>query len=86
VKLDLPVTTVASTLDPLIFLAERSFGITCLPPFAVSPELAEGKLVSLLEDYLRETGTFRVLWPTNRYLSPKVRAFVDFMAENLFAA
>lgn len=86
VKLDLPVTTVASTLDPLIVLAERSFGITCLPPFAVSPELAEGKLVSLLEDYLRETGTFRVLWPTNRYLSPKVRAFVDFMAENLFAA
>ncbi|MEI2296643.1 LysR family transcriptional regulator [Ensifer sp. MJa1] len=85
VKLDLPVTTVASTLEPLIFLAERSFGITCLPPFAVSPELAEGKLVSLLEDYLRETGTFRVLWPTNRYLSPKVRAFVDFMAANLFA-
>ncbi|MGF6156234.1 DNA-binding transcriptional LysR family regulator [Ensifer sp. KUDG1] len=86
VKLDLPVTTVASTLDPLIFLAERAFGITCLPPFAVSAELAEGKLVSLLEDYLRETGTFRVLWPTNRYLSPKVRAFVDFMAANLFAA
>ncbi|MGF6256833.1 LysR family transcriptional regulator [Ensifer sp. LBL] len=85
VKLDLPVTTVASTLDPLIFLAERAFGITCLPPFAVSAELAEGKLVSLLEDYLRETGTFRVLWPTNRYLSPKVRAFVDFMATNLFA-
>ncbi|WVT71835.1 LysR family transcriptional regulator [Sinorhizobium chiapasense] len=85
VKLDLPVTTVASTLEPLIFLAERSFGITCLPPFAVSPELAEGKLVSLLEDCLRETGTFRVLWPTNRYLSPKVRAFVDFMAANLFA-
>ncbi|MFK0273227.1 LysR family transcriptional regulator [Ensifer sp. NPDC090286] len=85
VKLDLPVTTVASTLDPLIFLAERAFGITCLPPFAVSAELAEGKLVSLLEDYLRETGTFRVLWPTNRYLSPKVRAFVDFMAANLFS-
>lgn len=85
VRLDLPVTTVASTLDPLIFLAERAFGITCLPPFAVSAELAEGRLVSLLEDYLRETGTFRVLWPTNRYLSPKVRAFVDFMAANLFA-
>lgn len=86
VKLALPVTTVASTLEPLIFLAERSFGITCLPPFAVSPEVAQGRLVSLLEDYLRETGTFRVLWPTNRYLSPKVRAFVDFMAANLFAA
>lgn len=84
IKLDLPVTTVASTLEPLIYLAERSFGITCLPPFAVASEVARGKLVSLLDDYLAGTGTFRVLWPTNRYLSPKVRAFVDYMAANLF--
>ncbi|MFJ6327375.1 MULTISPECIES: LysR family transcriptional regulator [unclassified Rhizobium] len=84
-KLDLPVTTVASTLEPLIYLAERSFGIACLPPFAVASEIAEGKLISLLGDHLADTGTFRVLWPTNRYLSPKVRAFVDYMAANLFA-
>ena len=84
-KLDLPVTSVASTLEPLIYLAERSFGITCLPPFAVSAELVEGTLVSLLTDHLSETGTFRILWPTNRHLSPKVRVFVDYMAENLFA-
>lgn len=83
-KLDLPTTLVASTLEPLIYLAERSFGITCLPPFAVAAEIAEGKLVPLLEDYLQDTGTFRVLWPTSRYLSPKVRAFVDYMAANLF--
>ncbi len=83
-KLDLPTTLVASTLEPLIYLAERSFGITCLPPFAVAAEIAEGKLVPLLEDYLQDTGTFRVLWPTSRYLSPKVRAFVDYIAANLF--
>ena len=86
VKLEIPVTTVASTLEPLIYLAERSFGITCLPPFAVASELAEGKLVSLLEEYMAETGTFRVLWPTNRYFSLKVRAFVDYMAGELFKA
>jgi DNA-binding transcriptional LysR family regulator len=51
----------------------------------VTSEIAEGKLVSLLDDYMADTGTFRVLWPTNRYLSPKVRAFVDYMAANLFA-
>jgi len=86
IKLDLPTTTVASTLEPLIYLAERAFGITCLPPFAVTREVAEGKLVSLMDDCLADTGTFRVLWPTNRYLSPKVRVFVDYMAANLFAA
>jgi DNA-binding transcriptional LysR family regulator len=85
IRIDLPVATVASTLDPLIFLAERSFGITCLPSFAVASEIARGKLVPLLDDYLADTGTYCVLWPTNRYLSPKVRAFVDYMAANLFA-
>lgn len=84
-KIDLPVTTVASTLEPLIYLAERSFGITCLPSFAVASEIAQGKLVPILDDYLADTGNFCVLWPTNRYLSPKVRAFVDYMAANLFA-
>lgn len=84
-RLDLPVTTIASTLEPLIYLAERSFGITCLPPFAVTNELAQGKLVSLLDGHLTGTGAFRVLWPTSRYLAPKIRVFVDFMATKLFA-
>jgi DNA-binding transcriptional LysR family regulator len=84
-RLDLPVTTIASTLEPLIYLTERSFGITCLPPFAVTNELAQGKLVSLLDDHLTGTGAFRVLWPTSRYLAPKIRVFVDFMATKLFA-
>ncbi|MNF14379.1 LysR substrate binding domain protein [compost metagenome] len=74
----------ASTLEPLIYLTERSFGITCLPPFAVAEQIKDGRLVSLLDDNLQDTGTFRVLWPTSRYLSPKVRAFVDYMAEHLF--
>lgn len=84
-KLDLPVTTIASTLEPLIYLAERSFGIACLPPFAVTNELAQGKVVSLLDSHLTGTGAFRVLWPTSRYLAPKIRVFVDFMANKLFA-
>ncbi len=84
IKLDLPITTVASTLEPLVYLAERSFGIACLPPFATEQEIADGKLVHLLDAYTAGTGTFRILWPTSRFLSPKVRVFVDYMAENLF--
>ncbi|MDR2309720.1 MAG: LysR family transcriptional regulator, partial [Brucellaceae bacterium] len=63
-RLDLPVTTIASTLEPLIYLAERSFGITCLPPFAVTHELAQGQLVSLVDDHSTGTRAFRGLWPT----------------------
>lgn len=84
-RLSLPTHTIASTLEPLIHLAENAFGIACLPNFAVAEQIADGRLISVLNDFTAETGIFRVLWPTSRYLSPKIRVFVDFMAENLFA-
>ena len=84
-RVGLPTTTIASTLEPLIHLAENGFGVTCLPHFAVAQQIAEGKLIAILEDFTAEAGVFRVLWPTSRYLSPKIRVFVDFMADNLFA-
>lgn len=83
-RISLPATTVASTLEPLAYLAENGFGITCLPHFAVAQQIAEGRLVAILDEDTTDAGVFRVLWPTSRYLSPKIRVFVDFMADNLF--
>ncbi len=82
--LELPASIVCSTIEPLIGMAERGIGITCLPIFALRRQIDEGRLVPLLDRYLRETGTFRMLWASGRHLTPKVRAFVDFMAENVF--
>lgn len=85
-KIDLPEAMSATAIDPLIRLAVEGLGIACLPPFAVRDEIADGRLVSLLEDHVVEADQFSVLWPAGRQLTPKVRAFVDFMAENLFRA
>lgn len=84
-ELDLPTTAVANTIEPLIYMAEQGHGIACLPDFAIRRQLVEGALVSVLESHLEHEGTFRLLWPSSRYLSPKLRVFVDFMARNLFA-
>ncbi|HXF67847.1 MAG TPA: substrate binding domain-containing protein [Burkholderiales bacterium] len=64
--------------------ALRGLGIALLPTFAVGGELREGRLQRLLAGY-RAHGTFgpevyAVYLPT-RYLSPKVRAFIDFFVE-----
>lgn len=80
----LPTTAVASTIEPLIYMAENDLGIACLPEFAVREQVERGTLVCILDGDLRRSGTFRILWPTNRYLAPKTRAFVDFVAERLF--
>lgn len=82
-RLVLPVTVTASTLEPIIHLAEEGFGIACVPPFTVGPQIEDGRLVTLLDEHIVQIGGFRVLWPTSRFLSPKIRAFVDFMADNL---
>lgn len=80
---DLPAAVTASTLEPLIYLAEQGQGVTCVPLFSVRRQLKNGALVSVLEPFLKSMGTFRVVWPTNRHLAPKVRAFVDFLAAEL---
>lgn len=80
-----PVSSVASTMEPLIDLAERGIGLVYTPTFTVRRHLAEGALISVLDPYLRTTGTVQILWPPTRHRSPKVRAFVDYMAANLLA-
>jgi DNA-binding transcriptional LysR family regulator len=79
----LPETMSANTIAPLIELALRGGGITFLPPFAVDARIDDGSLVPLLADYVFQSGELAALWPTSRQLSPRIRAFVDFMAERL---
>ncbi|USQ95223.1 LysR family transcriptional regulator [Caulobacter sp. RL271] len=79
----LSTAVTASTLEPLIYLAEQGHGVTCVPLFSVRAQLAAGTLIPVLEPFLRSAGMFRVVWPTNRQLTPKVRAFVDFLAAEL---
>ncbi|WP_044592864.1 LysR family transcriptional regulator [Bradyrhizobium sp. LTSPM299] len=86
VEIELPKTAVASTLEPLIYMAEQGLGIAYLPDFAIGRQLREGLLVTVLDDYTDRSGPLRVLWPSSRYLAPKLRAFVDFLAANLIPA
>lgn len=81
--LELPMAAVASTMEPQICLAEEGFGLACLPRFAIRRQLERGDLVAVLEDHVRDVGAFHILWPASRHPSPKVAAFVGFMADTL---
>jgi DNA-binding transcriptional LysR family regulator len=73
----------ATAVDPLIELAIAGLGIACLPPFAIRSEIADGRLVPVLEEWVTQTDQFNLLWPASRQITPRLRAFVDFMAEHL---
>ncbi len=81
-----PRTAVASTTEPLIYMAEQGLGIAYLPDFAIGRQLREGLLVTVLDGYTDRSGPLRVLWPSSRHLSRKLRVFVDFLAANLVPA
>ncbi len=56
-------------------------GIALTPSFIVGPDLASGALEELLPDYRPSRPSIYALYPHGRHLSPKVRAFVNFLAE-----
>ena len=59
-------------------------GVTQAARFAVAPYLASGKLVELLPEWSHPVIPIYVVYPPNRHLSARVRAFVEWTAE-LFA-
>jgi DNA-binding transcriptional LysR family regulator len=81
-----PVTAVANTIEAMARLVECGFGMACLPDFAVRKQLAEGLVATVLDDGIVGSNVIRAVWPSSRHLAPKIRVFVDFMAQHLFAA
>lgn len=60
----------------------KDLGIMILPTFYIDQELQEGALVTCMDDYRVEPEIhIHAIYPERRYLAPKVRAFVDFLAE-----
>ncbi len=56
-------------------------GISVVPDFICHEDLRSGRLVSVLDDWATPPLTLHVIYPHTRHLSAKVRAFVDFAAE-----
>lgn len=84
-EIALPTAMICNNIETRLCFALQGLGIAYLPDFAVREALAEGRLVSVLDDYVEAAGTFRVLWPASRHPSPKLRAFIDFLAARVFA-
>jgi len=80
----LPTSMACNTSAALLDVAMAGLGIACLPDFMVRPAIERGELVPVLDTHVRHQGTFRLLWPSSKHLAPKLRVFIDFMAETLF--
>lgn len=66
--------------DILKSITLAGMGISLLPDFIVGPEISSGKLQSILPDYSPGGIPIYAIFPSRRYLSAKVRTFVDFIS------
>lgn len=79
-------TLQSDALEALYDLVLAGTGITLLPEDMLTGEIRAGRLVALLPDWKVEIGAslYAVHLPT-RHVAPKVRVFIDFLAERLDA-
>jgi DNA-binding transcriptional LysR family regulator len=71
-----------NNIEAMVQSTLAGMGISYVPDFVVNQLLTRGELVEVLPgDCVRES-RFSAIWPASRYLSPRVRCFIDFIAGN----
>ncbi len=71
----------ANNGDVLRAAALQGLGIVYLPSFIVGPDVQASTLATLLPEFVPTDTAIHAVYPSSRHLSPKVRAFIDFLAE-----
>jgi len=79
VKVNGPVC--ADNGDILKSAALSGLGVTLLPTFIVGAEIESGRLKQVLPEYCPPDISIYAVFPSRRYLSAKVRTFVDFLTD-----
>lgn len=71
----------ANVMDVLSSVAEHGLGIVFGPSFVLGPLVRADRLRPILTDYPSPTLDLSAVFPSKRYLSTKVRVFIDFLAQ-----
>ena len=69
----------ANVADPIRVAANRGLGMVMLPKYIVGRDIEKGKLKVVLEQYSISPLEIHAVYPHRKYLSAKVRDFLDFL-------
>ena len=72
-----------SSNETLLHLAAlEGMGLAFLPKWLISEDVAAGRLEHVLPEQLTFEGRLFAVYPSRKYLSAKVRTFIDFLASD----
>lgn len=81
VEVRMPSHLAANDGDAYLQCGLQGLGLIQVPHFLAHPHIEAGELIEVLAPFRPVPYPISVVYPQNRHLSPKVRAFVDWSAE-----
>ena len=69
----------ANVADPIRVAANKGLGMVMLPNYIVGRDIEKGKLQVVLEQFRISPLEIHAVYPHRKYLSAKVRDFLDFL-------
>jgi DNA-binding transcriptional LysR family regulator len=82
-EIQLATTVTCNTNEARLCFALEGLGVAYMSDFSVRDAVNAGTLVTVLDEYTTDHNTFRLLWPSGRHVTPRLRAFIDFVSEHV---
>lgn len=75
--------TMANNIGVVKTMAENEQGVALLPTFICKQSITNGKLIRVLPDWQGTADPVHLVYPKQRFMPPKLRAFIDLAQEKL---
>jgi DNA-binding transcriptional LysR family regulator len=84
-KLDVTVegSLIANDTAPMIHAALDGAGLLFVNDDAIAPYLADGRLVAVMQDYVRHFDGMYLYYPSRRQIPPHLQALIDFFKKQI---
>lgn len=83
ITIPLQARTLANSIGVVKSMTENGQGVALLPAFICKPGLANGDLVHVLPDWQAKADPVHLVYPRQRFMPPKLRAFIDLAQDEL---
>lgn len=82
-SIPMPGRTMANNIGVVKCMAENGQGVALLPTFICKQSITSGKLVNVLPGWQGKADPVHLVYPKQRFMPPKLRAFIDLAQDKL---
>jgi DNA-binding transcriptional LysR family regulator len=83
ISVPMQARTMANSIGVVKSMAENGQGVALLPTFVCKQGLASGNLLNVLPDWQGKADPVHLVYPKQRFMPPKLRAFIDLAQAEL---